>query len=56
LCGHWRATCHFHMLLERAAFVVIKISHMLINLSFTTQPLGLCALARLRRTFLHRKT
>jgi hypothetical protein len=33
------------MLPERAALVVIDIAHVLINLSFTTQLLGLCALA-----------
>jgi hypothetical protein len=40
------------MLPERAALVVIKIARMLINLSFTTQLIGLCTFAS---HLLHRK-
>jgi hypothetical protein len=40
------------MLPDRAALVVIKIARMLINLSFTTQLIGLCAFAS---HLLHRK-
>ena len=51
LCDHWRQRATI-MLPERAALVVIKIARMLINLSFTTQLIGLCAFAS---HLLHRK-
>ena len=51
LCDHWRQRATV-MLPERAALVVIKIARMLINLSFTTQLIGLCAFAS---HLLHRK-
>ena len=51
LCDHWRQRATI-ILPERAALVVIKIARMLINLSFTTQLIGLCAFAS---HLLHRK-
>ena len=51
LCDHWRQRATI-LLPERAALVVIKIARMLINLSFTTQLIGLCAFAS---HLLHRK-
>ena len=51
LCDHWRQRATI-ILPERAALVVIKVARMLINLSFTTQLIGLCAFAS---HLLHRK-